>query len=473
MKKAGILMPVASLPSPHYVADFGNAAYRFADMIKQAGFSIWQVLPLNPLGYGNSPYQCYSSKALDECYVSLELLKRDNLIEKLPESTLTDKIDYALAKSFKRHYLKEAFINFVPDAKYRRFCKQRWVRDYAVFITFKETNDNRCWVEWPEEYKNYPYTRDEKLVERHIGEVSFHMFVQYILYSQFDRLKDYLKKLKIEIMGDMPFYVGIDSDDVYYNRDYFLLYDDGRPQWIAGVPPDYFSETGQRWGNPLYNWDLLRERNYDFWFERIHYSENLYDMLRIDHFRAFDTYWKIAAEEETAINGEWIINTGDEFFEQFFNKYPRSRIVAEDLGDLREEVLELRDKYSLMGMRVLEFNFFEASKQHEICYIGTHDNEAMKTWYRELENEERRQVNKLIREKYPDYSVLNGIIQYAIDMKSKYVILSVTDILLDDRRINLPGTIGSPNWEYKLKSFRSLSRRLKTVGKMLKRGKRA
>ncbi|MBQ9036703.1 MAG: 4-alpha-glucanotransferase [Erysipelotrichaceae bacterium] len=473
MKKAGILMPVASLPSPHYVGDFGNAAYRFADMIKQAGFSIWQVLPLNPLGYGNSPYQCYSSKALDECYVSLELLKRDHLIEKLPETTPTDTIDYALAKSFKRHYLREAFGNFVPDRKFRRFCQQKWVKDYAVFITFKEANDNKCWVDWPEEYKNYPETRDEELIVKHGKDIDFHMFVQYVLYSQFDRLKDYLKKLKIEIMGDMPFYVGIDSDDVYYNRDYFLLYDDGRPQWIAGVPPDYFSETGQRWGNPLYDWDLLREREYDFWFERIRYSENLYDMLRIDHFRAFDTYWKIAAEEETAINGEWIINSGDDFFARFFKKYPKCRIVAEDLGDLRAEVLELRDKYKLMGMRVLEFNFYEDSKEHEICYIGTHDNETMKKWHRELDQHERRHVNALIRKKYPDYSVLDGIIQYAIDMKSKYVILSVTDILLDDRRINLPGTIGSPNWEYKLESFRSLKRRLKTVSKMIKRGKRA
>lgn len=465
-------MPVASLPSPYLVGDFGEAAYRFADMIKEAGFKIWQVLPLNPLGYGNSPYQCYSSKALDECYISLELLYREKLIAALPEKCPTDTIDYASAKELKRKYLKEAYSNFKPDRKYRKFIEQKWVSDYAVFITFKEANDNVCWVDWSEEFKNYPAKRNKKLAEEYRDEIDFHMFVQYKLYQQFDRLKNYLKKLRIEIMGDMPFYVGIDSDDVYYNRDYFLLYDDGRPQWIAGVPPDYFSETGQRWGNPLYNWDLLRKRNYDFWFDRIHYSENLYDMLRIDHFRAFDTYWKIAAEEETAINGEWIINSGDDFFAKYFKKYPDSRIVAEDLGDLRAEVLQLRDKYNLMGMRVVEFNFYEESREHEICYIGTHDNEAMKTWYKDLTKEERKQVSAFIRKRYPRYSVLDGIIQYAIDMKSQYVILSVTDILLDSRRINLPGTIGTPDWEYKIRSFRGLSRRLKTVRKMLKRGKR-
>ena len=465
-------MPVASLPSPYLVGDFGEAAYRFADKIKEAGFTIWQVLPLNPLGYGNSPYQCYSSKALDECYISLELLYRDRLISELPEKCPTDTIDYARAKEFKRAYLREAYSNFKADRKYQKFIEQQWVGDYAVFITFKEANGNICWVDWPAKYKNYPETRNEKLLKEYHDEIDFHMFVQYELYKQFDMLKSYLRKLKIEIMGDMPFYVGIDSDDVYYNRDYFLLYDDGRPQWIAGVPPDYFSATGQRWGNPLYNWDLLRKRNYDFWFERIHYSENLYDMLRIDHFRAFDTYWKIAAEEETAINGEWIINSGDDFFAKYFRKYPESRIVAEDLGDLRAEVLELRDKYDLMGMRVVEFDFYDESREHEICYIGTHDNEALKTWYKDLDYHEKRRVGRFIRKRYPEYSVLNGIIQYAIDMKSQYVILSVTDILLDSRRINLPGTIGSPDWEYKVKDFRGLSRRLVTVKKMLKRGKR-
>ena len=472
MRKAGILMPVASLPSPYFVGDFGEAAYRFADMIKEAGFSIWQVLPLNPLGYGNSPYQCYSSKALDECYISLEALKKEGLIAELPQKAPTDRIDYQKAKALKRMYLREAYGNFKANASYRRFIQQDWVRKYGVFITFKEYNDNRCWTDWPAEYKDYPAKKNEELARRHEDEISFHMFVQYKLYQQFHELKSYLKKLRIEIMGDMPFYVGIDSDDVYYNREYFLLYDDGRPEWIAGVPPDYFSETGQRWGNPLYDWDLLRKRNYDFWFDRIHYSENLYDMLRIDHFRAFDTYWKISEKEETAIHGEWIVNSGDDFFAKYFRKYPGSRIVAEDLGDLRPEVLELRDKYHLMGMRVVEFNFYEESNEHEIAYVGTHDNESLRNWYRDLTRVERKQVREFIGRRYPEMKVLDGIIQYTLDMKSSYAILSITEILLADRRINLPGTIGSPNWEYKVRDFRGLSRRLKLISKMIRKARR-
>ncbi len=472
MRQAGILMPVASLPSPYGVGDFGIEAYRFAERIRETGFSLWQMLPLNPLGYGNSPYQCYSSKAIDECYISPELLKSEKLISRLPERQTAQSIDYQKAKAIKRAILKEAFTNFKGADDYEEFISQKWARDYAVFITFKEANDNQCWVEWPEEFKNYPQTGDVKLLERYSNDIEFHQFVQYELYHQFNLLKDHLKKLDIEVMGDMPFYVGIDSDDVYYNRQYFQLYDDGRPQWIAGVPPDYFSETGQRWGNPLYDWDYLREHDYDFWFDRIHYSENLYDILRIDHFRAFDTYWKINSREETAVVGEWIINSGEDFFNKYYEKYPDSRIVAEDLGDLRKEVLELRDRFDLMGMHVIEFDFYDTGRKHEIVYVGTHDNEALKTWYDTLEKQEKISARDFIKERYPDFTVYDGILKYCLDMPSDLAVLSAVDIVLSPQRINLPGTIGSPNWEFRLTSFRSLFRRLTKVAGWIKESKR-
>ena len=472
MKHTGVLMPVASLPSPFFIGDFGPEAYRFADMIREAGYDIWQILPLNPLGYGYSPYQCLSSKALDESYISPEILKNEGLIRTVPEKVRVSTIDYQAAKQLKRKLLVEAFINFIPDRQYRRFTAQKWVIDYAIFITFKEYNENRCWVEWPDEYKNFPQNRNIQLLRKHEEIIELHKFIQYQLYHQFALLKKYLKKKRITVMGDMPFYVGIDSDDVYYNRQYFELYPDGRPHWIAGVPPDYFSATGQRWGNPLYDWKELRKHDYDFWFDRIHYSENLYDILRIDHFRAFDTYWKIDSKEETAINGEWIVNSGKDFFTKFFKKYPTSTIVAEDLGDLRPEVLELRDHFHLPGMRILEFNMYGESKEHELAYVGTHDNESLRTWYRSLNRNEKKVLDKFIRNKYPESDVLNGILKYAFNLKSNYIILSVVDILLDARRINLPGSVGSPNWEYKLKDFRALSRRLKTVNKKRMRDKK-
>lgn len=471
MKHSGILMPVASLPSPYHVGDFGPDAYRFVRMIKEAGFDVWQVLPLNPLGYGYSPYQCLSSKALDECYISPEILRKEHLISELPPKVRSNTIDYGQAKALKRELLRQAFASFKGSSDYEEFIQNQWVKDYAAFIALKEANDNKCWVEWDNRDKEYGITRDPEIIEQLQAEISFHQFVQYELYHQFNLLRNYVKENGLILVGDMPFYVGIDSDDVYYNRQYFELYGDGRPQWIAGVPPDYFSATGQRWGNPLYNWDELRKNDYDFWFDRIHYSEKLYDILRIDHFRAFDTYWKIDSREETAINGEWIINSGLDFFNKYFTLYPDSNIVAEDLGDLRPEVLELRDHFNLPGMRVLEFDTFGKSKKHEFAYIGTHDNEAMKTWYRELQEDEREKVRKFIRKKFPHDNVLNGLIKYAfLSLQSEFVIISITDILQDSRRINLPGTVGAPNWEYRIRDFRALAQRLCFMKEITSRG---
>ena len=468
MKKAGILMPVSALPGHYGIGDFGREAYRFVDMIKASGFKMWQILPLNPLGYGNSPYQAYSSKALDERYVSLEELKKEKLIDKLPEAVHCDKVDYALSQKIKREFLWESFRNFHRNAGYKKFTAQKWVKDYAVFITFKEINDLKCWVEWPEEFKDYPLKGNEELYHKYEDTIEFHCYIQYQLYKQFEKLKKYANKKGIEIMGDMPFYVGIDSDDVYYNRSYFMLYDDGRPEWIAGVPPDYFSATGQRWGNPLYDWEHLKKKDFDFWFDRIYYCSKIYDIVRIDHFRAFDTFWKIHSSEETAVNGEWIINCGERFFKEFFEKYPDIRIVAEDLGDLRYEVHQLRDQFNLMGMHVMEFNFFEPTSKHQIGYIGTHDNDTLLHWYRTLEKGEKLRVDRFMRKHYPGINRLDAFIQYCLDFECEMSVISVTDIVLANQRINLPGTIGSPNWEYRLENYRSLSARLKKVAEMIK-----
>ena len=472
MRKAGILMPIASLPGLYGVGDFGREAYRFVDMIAEAGFKLWQILPLNPLGYGNSPYQAYSSRALDERYISLQQLKQENLLDDLPQSWRSDSVDYQGSQMIKREFLWRSYKNFKGGKKYRDFISQKWVRDYAAFITFKEANGNICWTDWPQQYKDYPVTRDSQLEEKYRETISFHSYIQYQLYTQFNKLKKYANKKGIKIMGDMPFYVGIDSDDVYYNRSYFLLYDDGRPEWIAGVPPDYFSETGQRWGNPLYDWDYMRRHDYDFWYERIHDASKIYDIVRIDHFRAFDTYWKIHNSEETAINGEWIVNSGNDFFRRFYKKYPNIQIIAEDLGDLRDEVHQLRDRYNLMGMLVMEFNFFDETRKHQICYIGTHDNEALRTWYKTMDYPEKGKVSRFIRKKYPEIKGLDAFLQYCLDSKCELAVLSINDILHDTRRINLPGTIGSPNWEYKIKDYRGLIPRLKTVKGMIRKAHR-
>ena len=465
-------MPVASLPSPYLTGDFGEEALAFAKLLKKNGFRIWQVLPLNPLGYGNSPYQCYSSKALDELYVSPQKLYDEGLIEHLPPKQKSRRIRYQEAKALKRSLLQEAFQHFQSDEAYERFAAESWVQEYAIFVTFKEASEMKCWTEWKKELKDFPLTRSPEVIAPYLEEVRYHIFAQYILYKQFRELKKELEEMDIRILGDLPFYVGIDSDDVYYNREQFLLNEDGSAKWIAGVPPDYFSKTGQRWGNPIYDWEKMREDGYRFWFERLEYSASLYDILRVDHFRAFDTYWKIDAREETAVNGEWVENSGRDFSAKLFAKYPEMHIIAEDLGDIRPEVNELRDEFSLPGMKVMEFDFFGGSRPLQIAYTGTHDNETLRSWLRDLPPAEKKKVRKFIRKRYPRETLYNGILQYTLDLKSDLVILPVTDILGEKQRINFPGTIGSPNWEYKLSERKGLEKKLHKLQRRLQRSRR-
>lgn len=304
-------MPVSSLPSRTGGGELGKETYEFLDILKKAGVKIWQVLPMNPLGYGNSPYQPYSSCAGDELYLSLDLLFEEGLLKALPPSHLeyAKKVAYEEVRAWKEGYLREAFGNFQETEEYRAFISQEWVRAYGVFRALKKENDDRCWNEWKEAHKNW---NGEDLSEEIEKEASYHMFLQYEFLCQWKKVKEYANKNGIRIMGDVPFYVGIDSVDVWAGKENFLLGADGQPSFIAGVPPDYFSAVGQRWGNPVYDWDYLKKTGYDFWVKRIGYNSQLFDLIRIDHFRAFDTFWKIPASCPTAVEGEWIEAPGYE-----------------------------------------------------------------------------------------------------------------------------------------------------------------
>ena len=334
-RKSGILMPISSLPSAHGIGDFGVKSYEFVDLIKEAGFSIWQILPLNPLGYGNSPYQPYSSKAMDDLYISLDFLNDEGLVLKAGEYNKDlNTVEYEEVREYKQHFYKRAFKNFKKDEEYFEFIKNDWVYDYAVFLTLKKSNNLMCWNEWPKSMKDW--ILDSKFdISKYEDSIEFELFIQYTLYKQWNNLKAYANSKGIEIMGDLPIYVGIDSDDVWANQDLFLLNKKGRPTFIAGVPPDYFCKTGQRWGNPLYDWEKLKETGFKFWIERLSHNSKLFDIIRIDHFRAFDTYWKIPASHETAEHGKWIEAPGYEFFDKVFEELPDINIVVEDLGNLR------------------------------------------------------------------------------------------------------------------------------------------
>lgn len=478
MREAGLLLPLSSLPSDYGVGEMGRYSYQLIDLLKEGGFSIWQILPLNPLGYGNSPYQPYSSFAGDELYISLEELFLEGLLKRKPDAFLNQNtsVDYEKVRAFKAIYLKEAFQNFIPDADYESFCKQEWVYYYGVFLTLKKKNNLRCWNEWSLEQKEWIKNKrfDVSLYQE---EINYEMFVQYLFYKQWMKLKAYANQNAIKIMGDIPFYVGIDSLDVWMNQDCFLLDEEGRPNFIAGVPPDYFSETGQRWGNPIYDWEYLKVTQYGFWMERLAYSNKLFDYIRIDHFRAFDTYWKIPATCPTAIEGEWIEAPGYELFDMIKATFKDLEIIAEDLGDLREEVHVLKNHYGLKGMKIVQFTFdpnennnnFEDIK-NMVIYTGSHDNQTIRGWYEAQEESTQKAIREaLVRLGYLVESITDCFLKLTFDSIADMAIIPMQDFinLSDEGRMNTPGTLGSPNWEWKLSNYDEFIKELPKIKEMI------
>ena len=481
MRETGILMPVSSLPSRTGVGELGRETKEFLDYLKEAGVKIWQILPLNPVGYGNSPYQPYSSCAGDEIYISLETLCEQGLLKDLPPAFLEKEthVRYDQVRAWKESYLREAFSRFEETDDYKTFAQQSWVLEYGMFRALKEKNENRCWNEWDTADKTWPEAKKEVPLEI-AHEAAYQMFLQYIFFCQWMEIKKTANEKGIQIMGDVPFYVGVDSVDVWAGKDNFLLDTDGRPTFIAGVPPDYFSATGQRWGNPIYDWDYLKENGYQFWVDRIGYSSRLFDIIRIDHFRAFDTFWKIPATCPTAIEGEWIEAPGYEVIDTLLEKIPEVNLVAEDLGDLRPEVLELKEHYHFKGMKILVFSIDTSGKyakdifhdvKNMIIYTGTHDNDTLMEWYDALSVAAKRKVRRfLAREGIRQGSVKDRLLAYTWKSKAEYAIVPMADILGmgQEAHLNTPGTVGSPNWEWRMPDMRKMEISLKKYSRQMR-----
>lgn len=480
MKETGILMPVFSLPSLYGVGDLGRTAMQWVDLLAHSGVRIWQILPLNPVGYGNSPYQPYSSFAGDELYISLELLFEQGLLDACPKAFCKNAcaVDYNRIRAWKETYLKAAFEKFskdpgfYEDQSYKTFCEQPWVGEYCVFRALKSYNDMKCWNEWPKAHKKWPETGGA-LPEGCDELVRYHMFLQYIFSCQWLAVKEYANKSGIKIMGDIPFYVGIDSVDVWAGKKNFLLDENGVPVFIAGVPPDYFSATGQRWGNPIYDWDYLKANGYEFWVNRIGYNQKLFDIIRIDHFRAFDTYWKIPASCPTAVEGEWIEAPGYEVLDTIREKLPDAVLVAEDLGELRPQVHVLKNHYHLKGMKIFVFAIdtsgkyakdIEPESENMIIYTGTHDNDTVMEWYGNLSCAGKRKVRRFLKHQGLKHgSIKDRLIGYTLKCCPDYTIMSMPDILGIGRQghINTPGTVGSPNWEWRMPDFEAAKKALR------------
>ena len=454
IRRTGVLMPVSSLPGTLGIGDFGKDAYLWIDSLRDSNASLWQILPLNPVGYGNSPYQTYSAFAGDEIYISIEDLYASLNLDYTYDLVVSKAVNYAAVREHKSSALRHAFQYFKKDDSYESFLKQAtWLEDYVLFLTRKKLNDMKSWTEWdvldvPEEALEY---------ER---------FVQYVFFVQWMELKTYANENNILVVGDIPIYLGHDSAEVFNNRDQFYLEKDGTPSLVAGVPPDYFSTEGQLWGNPLYRWDEMKKDNYAFWVDRLSWNQLMFDVIRVDHFRAFDTYWAIEGGATSAKDGEWIIGPRNDFFDAMYAQIDDLKLVVEDLGDLRPEVLELRDDYNLMGMKIVEFalNKHDLDKDHLLdknllAYTGTHDNQTIAGWLEELGEEGRIDLSKNLTDMgFKEEHLWQKIAHYTLNLPCNWVILPLQDIMGIDNsgRINTPATIGSPNWEWKIENTQDL-----------------
>ena len=488
-RTTGILMPISSLPGNQGIGDFGKHTFRLIDAISKQNIRIWQILPLNPVGYGNSPYQPFSTYAGDDVYISVDTLADYGLLKQSSirnYNKFSERVDFEGVRQFKAPYLKKAYKNFLK--MYDEFAQEyqlfystaEWLYPYAVFITLKKHNNMKSWIEWPKEQREWINNRKFSL-EEYEDEINYEQFLQFIFYKQWNDVKTYANEHGVQIMGDLPFYIGLDSADVWQNQNEFLLDSKGNPTHVAGVPPDYFSEDGQRWGNPIYNWKQMQRNHYDLWIHRLAWNEQQYDILRLDHFRAFDTYWQIPADCPTAKVGEWVLGPAYDFFDEVYRRLPNIRIVAEDLGDLRKQVGTLRDHYNLMGMEVVSFELQpkllkKPRKEHVVLYTGTHDNDTLEGYYQTLSSNRRIALRRFFHNcGYENRTFHELVIRYCLDSEAKVVILPMGDILglKSNGRINAPGTIGSPNWEWKLKNLKEFYAYLPTLGEWIKNSNRS
>lgn len=459
-KEYGVLLPVSSLPSNHGIGDFGKNAYKFIDWLKRNNYKIWQILPLNPLGPGYSPYMSTCSNALDFRYINLDLLVEEGLISRVPSFNKTsDRVDFYNVGIFKEKYLKIAFKNFIKnggEAALKKFkTRNPWVYKYATFELFKKINHDVSWNNWEKEYIDW-YDTHSTAPRTLIDDINFIIYLQYIALKQYKHLYSYAKKQNIKILSDMPFYVGFDSVECWSNRDQFMFDENNNQTLVGGVPPDAFSDDGQLWGSPIYNFEKMRENGYQLLVDRVGYLGSMCDYLRLDHFRAFDTYYVIPAGNTNARIGEWKVGPRDEFFNYLYKKYPDINLIAEDLGELFPTVLELRDRLDLSGMYIVQFNIFQmeqTSNNKLIVYSGTHDNETLYGWYLNMKDYEK----KFLMQRFNclEEDLFDNIFNFSYNSPSRMTIFPLQDLLKLDNsaRMNVPGTVGYPNFTWKLVDF--------------------
>ncbi len=470
-RMSGILLHVTSLPSYGGVGDFGPEAYRFVDFLVEAKQSLWQVLPLNPTGYGSSPYSAVSAFAGNPLLISLELLVREGWltpkdIEDLPGHE--GPADYAAAHERKLPLVERAAANFLDHATpeqragFQSFCNDNvfWLPDYAMFSTLRRELKYASWNTWPAALAQRQHDALTTLLTERSRELAVEQVVQFFFDQQWCALRSYCRERRITILGDLAIFVSYDSADVWTHPELFELDDDRQPTRVSGVPPDYFSATGQRWGNPLYKWGLLQERGFDWWIARVRRSLALYDSIRLDHFRGFEAYWSIAASEETAMNGVWVKAPGYEFFNRVREVFGDTPFVAEDLGVITPEVDALREHFGMPGMRILQFGFADRGGHlylphrcvpDTVIYTGTHDNNTTLGWWQQDATPwEKRAVEAYLGPIRHDHDVVWAMIRAASRSVANLCIFPLQDVLHlgAEARMNRPSA-GEGNWTWR------------------------
>ncbi len=476
-RTSGILLHPTSLPGKYGIGSLGEEARKFVDWLAESGQKIWQILPLGPTDFSYSPYQCYSAFAGNSDLIDLDELTRDGLLEgdviHPSKAFPLESVDYHGVRKFREPHLHKAFLRFREIGgfgweDYLRFWEENswWLEAWSLFYACRKNIKGKDWSHWEEGLLKRKRESLHLYYRTYREDVEYQRFLQFEFFRQWFALKRYANDLEIKIFGDIPLYVSYDSADVWANQDLFLLDNSRKPVLVGGVPPDYFSETGQLWGNPLFDWERLKHRNYDWWIARIHFNLNLFDLVRIDHFRGLETFWAIPYGEKTAIKGEWMKAKGDALLGLLQSQIGNLPIIAEDLGTITDEVHHLRKKYQLPGMKVLQFAFAsDAGNEHLphnyqsdfVAYTGTHDNDTTAGWMKRIKGEERDHLRRYFGTSSIDHWKM---IRAALGSVAEMTIIPLQDVLgLDSSaRMNTPGTIES-NWKWRVTDLNDLKER--------------
>lgn len=468
MRKSGVLMPVSSLPSKYGIGTFGKAAYEFVDQLRKGGQSLWQILPLGPTSYGDSPYQSFSTFAGNPYFIDLEILVQEGLLTE-KECDACDfgdnpeYVDYGCIYEARFDLLRKAFKRFALEKEegYASFIQENgfWLEDYALFMAVKNGFDGVSFSEWDEDIKRREAKAMTRYTSEYADEIRFYEFLQYEFSKQWSALKAYANKEGISIVGDIPIYVAFDSSDTWANPELFQFDEDLKPIGVAGCPPDAFSATGQLWGNPLYNWSYHKKTNYEWWMKRFKHFFELYDVVRIDHFRGFDEYYAIPFGNPTAEFGQWEKGPGYELFAVMKKQLGKKRVIAEDLGFLTDSVIKLVKKTGFPGMKILQFAFDSREEsdylphnydKNSIVYTGTHDNDTTLGWWSTFARKDRKFAKKYLNVK-TDKEINWVFIRACMSSVSDTAIIPMQDYLGlgSEARINTPSTLGE-NWKWRM-----------------------